>query len=79
MSSKRLGLVSLATLLLVGFWLGIMIWDVASAGPLDTFEQTLAYVSRLDAKYYLNYANAVLYTLLATVLHCEKRELWRQV
>jgi hypothetical protein len=68
LNPKHLGIVSLVTLLLVGFWLGIMIWDVAGAGPLDTFEQVLAYASRLDAKYYLNYADAVLYTLLVTAL-----------
>jgi hypothetical protein len=49
-------------------WLIVMIADVMRQGPLDTFEQALAYVSRADGLFYLNYANAALLTVTATML-----------
>ena len=68
MRAKTLGLVSLICLLLTVLWLVLYVYGVASAGPLETFEQVLAHVSRLDGLFYLTYANATLVTLSATML-----------
>ena len=68
MKAKTLGLVSLACLVLTVLWLVLYVYGVASAGPLETLEQVLARVSRLDGLYYLTYVNATLVTLSATTL-----------
>ncbi len=61
-----LGVLSLITLILTGLWLALFIGDIAAMGPIETFEQALAYGGRLDWRYSLNYANAALITVAAT-------------
>lgn len=65
--TKLFAVVSLIALIVTVIWLALLIADTAGAGPLDTFEQMLAYVSDLDALFYLTYVNAAL-TVLATTL-----------
>jgi hypothetical protein len=45
-----------------------MIAYMVTAGPMETFEQTLAVVSQQSWTFTLNYANATLFTILATIL-----------
>jgi hypothetical protein len=68
---KRLGYLSLITLIVTAIWLVLLIAGMAGAGPLDTFEHVLAYVSRLDALFYLTYLNAGLIVVAATALFCD--------
>ena len=68
MKSRLAGSLSLLTLVLTGFWLIFLITDRAAAGPMDTFEQVLAHVSKLNAVFYLTYFNAALITLSASLL-----------
>ena len=56
------------TFLLTTNWVVLLIADMAGAGPLDTFEQILAHVSRLSWLYYIGYVNAGLVTLAAAAL-----------
>jgi hypothetical protein len=66
LKTKLLGIISLLTLLVTVLWLVFMIWGIASAGPLNTFDEVLMYVSRPTALFFLSYLNAALVTLLAT-------------
>jgi len=68
MKTKWLGWISLLTLISVTLWLILMIWDMATAGPLDTFEQVLAHVSKHSWIFTLTYINAGLFTLAAMAL-----------
>jgi hypothetical protein len=65
---RWLGWVSLTTLVLTTLWLILMIADLAMAGPLETFEQVLAHVSRQGWIFTLTYLNAGLLTIAATIL-----------
>ena len=75
---KRLGIVSLITLVLTATWLALLIASMASAGPLDTFEQVLAYVARLDAVFYLSYINSALIVVPVAMLFCELYRRYRE-
>jgi hypothetical protein len=75
---KRLGYLSLITLVVTAIWLILLIAGTASAGPLDTFERVLVYVSRLDALFYLTYLNAALIVVAATALFCDLYRRYRE-
>ena len=75
---KRLGYISLFALILTVIWLAVLIASMSGAGPLDTFDQVLAHVSRLDALFYLAYVNAALIVVAATLLCCELYRLYRE-
>ncbi len=66
MNTKVLGWLALITLLFSGLWLAMLIASLATAGPLDTFEQVLGYVSAGGPLYTLTYLNAALVTVAAT-------------
>jgi hypothetical protein len=68
MKTKLLGYLSLLCLALTVLWLILMIVGTASAGPMDTFEQVLSHVFKLNCIFYLTYINAALITLTATML-----------
>jgi len=68
MQTRLLGVLSLILLALTILWLVFLIVGLAAAGPLDTFEQVLAHVNRLDVVFYLTYANAALITVSAVML-----------
>jgi hypothetical protein len=63
--SKLVVFLSLACLVLTALWVGLLIADMASAGPLETFEQVAAHASRLHGLFYATYLNAALLTLTA--------------
>jgi hypothetical protein len=68
MQTKLIGYVSLLCLVLTVIWLALLITGMAGAGPLDTFERTLAYVKPLGVTFYLTYLNAALITVMAVML-----------
>lgn len=68
MQTKLLGVLSLIVLALSILWLSFLTAGSVSAGPLDTFEQVLAHVSKLDVAFYLTYVNAALITASAVML-----------
>ena len=65
-----MGIISLVTLVLTVTWLALLIASLSGVGPLDTFDQVLAYAARLDALFYLSYINSALIVVPATVLFC---------
>jgi hypothetical protein len=67
-NTRLLGLLSLACLITTVLWLALLILGLASAGPLGTFDQVLAYVSGLSAVFIATYANAALVTITALAL-----------
>jgi hypothetical protein len=67
MKERLLAVLSLLLLVLTALWVTLLIYDVVRFGPVETFEEALAFVSRLDATYYLSYANVVLLTIAATM------------
>ena len=68
MKTKFIGVAALITFLFTAVWLILLIWDQAAAGPLETIEQVVAYLSSRDWRYTLTYLNAAAVTLSATVL-----------
>ena len=68
MRTKILGVISSLCLVVTALWLVLLIWSMASVGPVETFEQALAYVAEPDALFTLTYVNATLVTLSATML-----------
>ncbi|MDX1613404.1 MAG: hypothetical protein R3300_03780 [Candidatus Promineifilaceae bacterium] len=62
-----IGLSALACLLFAGLWLGLFIYGLATAVTVDQFATARAYAARLDAPFYLTYANAALVTITATL------------
>ena len=68
MKTKWLGWLALISLTLTTLWLILMIWDMAAAGPLDTFEQVLAHAQKGDWKFTLAYLNAGGFTIAAIAL-----------
>jgi hypothetical protein len=68
MSNRFLASLALLCLLFTVLWLALLIAGLASAGPLTSFEQVLAYAARQDALFTLTYLNAALVTLSATAL-----------
>jgi hypothetical protein len=75
---KRLGYLSLITLVLTVTWLVLLIASVSTARPLDTFDRVLAYVTRLDALFYLSYINSALIIVPAAMLFCELYHRYRE-
>jgi len=67
MKTRSLGIASLILLTLTVLWIVLVIWDTASAGPMETFEQVLAHVARLSGTFYLTYVNAALLTLCTVI------------
>jgi|YNPBryunderm2012_1023409.scaffolds.fasta_scaffold02547_4 hypothetical protein len=63
--SKLVAFLALVCLLLTSLWIALLIADMASAGPLETFEQAAAHASRLHGLFYATYLNAALLTLAA--------------
>jgi hypothetical protein len=63
--SKNVAFLALVCLLLTSLWIALLIADMASAGPLETFEQAAAHASRLHGLFYATYLNAALLTLSA--------------
>ena len=68
MKSKILGWLSLITLVSVTLWLIIMIWDMATAGPMESFQQVLEHAQKGDWKFTFTYLNAGIFTVAATAL-----------
>ena len=68
MKTRMLGILSLICLVLTTTWLALLIATMARSEPVETFEQALAFVARLDGLFYLTYINATLITLCATML-----------
>ena len=64
--ARLTSILALICLLLTVLWLGLLIADMATAGPLRTFEQAAAHAGRLGWIYYVTYINAALITLTAT-------------
>lgn len=65
MMSKLTGRLALLTLGFTILWLVFLIADMASAGPMETFEQVSAHAAQLGWLYYATYFNAALVTLSA--------------
>jgi hypothetical protein len=63
--SKLVAFLALVCLVLTALWVSLLIADMASAGPLETFEQAAAHTSRLHGLFYATYLNAALLTLAA--------------
>lgn len=68
MISELLGILSLIALVVSSLWIVFLISDIRMHGAVATFEQALAYVSRRNRLFFLNYLNAVLITLATTML-----------
>lgn len=66
--SKLTGRLALLTLVFTILWLVFLIADMASAGPLETFEQVSAHAAKLGWLFYAAYFNAALVTLSAVAL-----------
>ncbi|MBN1887288.1 MAG: DUF4386 family protein [Thermoflexales bacterium] len=65
---KLAGLLTLLCSLFTIAWLVILIADMATAGPLETFEQVAAHAARLHGLFYATYLNAALLTVAAVAL-----------
>ena len=68
MKTKWLGWISLLTLISVTLWLLLLIWDMATAGPLETFQQVLAHTLKGDWKFTFSYLNAGILTICVIAL-----------
>jgi hypothetical protein len=66
--SKLAAVLCLVCLMLTVLWLGLLIADMATAGPLETFEQVAAHASRLHGLFYATYHNVALLTVAAVAL-----------
>jgi hypothetical protein len=66
--SKLAAILSLICLVLTTLWIGLLIADMATAGPLETFEQVAAHAARLHGLFYATYLNAALLTVAAVAL-----------
>ena len=66
--AKLVAFLCLVCLLLTALWVGLLVADMTSAGPLETFEQAVAHASRLHSLFYATYLNAALLTLAAVAL-----------
>jgi len=67
-NGRRIGIIASICLLVTLIWLALLIYQVATRGAVESFEQALAYASELDPLHYLIYTNATLITLSATML-----------
>jgi hypothetical protein len=68
MNRNPLGLISLFCLVVTLLWIVLMLFGVATAGPVETLEQALAAATRYNLLFVLTYLNATLITLSATML-----------
>lgn len=68
MKTRWLGWISFVTLLSVTLWLIFLIWDMATAGPLETFQQVLAHTLKGDWKFTFSYINAGIFTICIIAL-----------
>jgi len=68
MKTRWLGWMSLVTVISVTLWLILLIWDMATAGPMETFPQVLAHVQKGDWKFTLSYLNAGIFTTCVIAL-----------
>jgi hypothetical protein len=66
MHHRLTALTAAACLVFTVLWLILLISSVATAGPLDTFDQVLRFTARLGPAFYLTYVNAALVTVSAT-------------
>jgi hypothetical protein len=66
--TRLLGVLSVICLIVTVVWLAMFIYETATQGPVETFEQALSSVAELDLPHYLTYANATLITISATML-----------
>jgi hypothetical protein len=67
MKTKTIGWIAALLAALTALWIVLLVWSSVSAGPLDTFEQMLAYARRGGALYFLTYLNATMLTLVAVM------------
>jgi len=68
MKTKMFGKVSLVCLIVSILWLVLMILSIARISSIDTQEQAINSVTNPDWLFYLTYINAVIITILATIL-----------
>lgn len=68
MKSRWLGITSLSLLVLITLWLLLLVRSALVHEELTTLAQAQAVSGRMDLAFYMAYANAALFTLLATVL-----------
>jgi uncharacterized membrane protein YtjA (UPF0391 family) len=68
MKTKPLGLLSMICLATTILWLVFLVTGRVIAGPLDTFEQVLGHVGKVDVLFLATYANAALVTVSAIML-----------
>ena len=68
MKTKLVGSLSLICLILTILWLVFMIAGLVVAGPLETFEQVMAYTGGAGALFYVSYINAALVTVCVAML-----------
>ena len=68
MNIKLIGLLAWISFVFVTLWIVLFIISAATYGPINTLDQALGYVSRLDALFYLTYLNATIFTLLAVMM-----------
>lgn len=68
MKTRMLGVLALICLVFTTLWVTLLIYTMARTGPVETFEQALAFVAEPDGLFYLTYVNATLITLCATLL-----------
>jgi hypothetical protein len=70
MNRKALGAIVLLDLVLIVLWLVILVALNATRGPLETFEQALAFATERHWLFYtFTYLNAVCFTLLGTIIY----------
>lgn len=68
MLSRLVAWLCLACLVLTALWVGLLIADMASAGPLETLDHVVAHAAQLHGLFYATYLNAALLTLAAVAL-----------
>ncbi|MEW5869865.1 MAG: hypothetical protein AB1894_11360 [Chloroflexota bacterium] len=66
-TTQTLGILAFTLAIMTTLFLVLFITDMASAGPLDTFGQVLAHVSRQSWLSLVAYANVTLLTAVATI------------
>ncbi|MFX0206208.1 MAG: hypothetical protein ACFFDT_09485 [Candidatus Hodarchaeota archaeon] len=67
-SSKQLAMIAIVDLISVLIWAILMVLDVLTAGPINTLDDAFNYVSNPSIFFFLNYLNAIIFTLATTVL-----------
>jgi hypothetical protein len=68
MKTKGLGWISLVTLFSITLWFILLIWDMATAGPLESIEQVLAHAGKGNWKFTVTYLNAGWFTICVIAL-----------